>query len=125
VHYLPSGVVAGLFVAIRVRGAAGPGRRREGSDVELGRAAAESSYLDMARSPTRDPRKSAEKLAFRIARDVIGANLAEGSLLGSERDLLERYAVSRAIFREAVRLLEYHSLVKTRAGRRYLRRLPR
>jgi DNA-binding FadR family transcriptional regulator len=83
--------------------------------VEL-RPAPEPGYLDMARPSERVVRKSAEKLAFRIARDVIGANLTEGSMLGSERELLQRYEVSRAIFREAVRLLEYHSLVRTRTG---------
>jgi DNA-binding FadR family transcriptional regulator len=77
---------------------------------------AEPRYMDLARTSAQDSQKSAEKLAFRVARDVISAGLAEGSLLGSERDLLQRYGVSRAIFREAVRLLEYHSLVETRTG---------
>jgi DNA-binding FadR family transcriptional regulator len=80
------------------------------------RRAAEPGYLDVAGPPRRTARKSAETLAFRIARDVIGADLADGSLLGSERELLARYGVSRAVFREAVRLLEYHSLVRTRTG---------
>ena len=37
-------------------------------------------------------------------------------VLGSEADLLERYQVSRAVFREAVRLLEHQQVARTRRG---------
>ncbi len=39
-----------------------------------------------------------------------------GEVLGSEADLLERYQVSRAVFREAVRLLEHQQVARTRRG---------
>ena len=39
-----------------------------------------------------------------------------GEVLGSEADLLERYHVSRAVFREAVRLLEHQQVARTRRG---------
>ena len=37
-------------------------------------------------------------------------------LLGSEATLMERHDVSRAVVREAVRLLEFHQVVRTRRG---------
>jgi DNA-binding FadR family transcriptional regulator len=60
--------------------------------------------------------KLAEIVADRILTDITRAGLAEGELAGSERDLLVRYGVSRAVLREAVRLLEYHSVAGMRRG---------
>jgi DNA-binding FadR family transcriptional regulator len=61
------------------------------------------------------------KLAARIARmiedDVIAAGWPVGLLLGSENDLIERYGVSRAVFREAIRLVEHHQVAVMRRGR--------
>src|SRR5262249_8351912 len=51
-----------------------------------------------------------------MAHDIVDGALDEGVLLGSEAELLTRYGVSRAIFREALRLLEYHSMVIGRRG---------
>lgn len=65
------------------------------------------------------PRKG--KLAARIARaiedDVIAADWPVGSMIGSEPELIERYGVSRAVFREAVRLVEHHQVAQMRRGR--------
>jgi DNA-binding FadR family transcriptional regulator len=65
------------------------------------------------------PRKV--KLAARIARaiedDVIAAGWPVGSMIGSEPELIERYGVSRAVFREAVRLVEHHQVAQMRRGR--------
>jgi DNA-binding FadR family transcriptional regulator len=41
-----------------------------------------------------------------------------GEVLGSESELIERYDVSRAILREAVRILEHHGAVRTKRGPR-------
>jgi len=60
--------------------------------------------------------KMAEIVADRIRTDISRAGLAEGELAGSEQDLLLRYGVSRAVLREAVRLLEYHSVAGMRRG---------
>lgn len=60
--------------------------------------------------------KLAEVMAERIRRDIVRRELATGDVLGSERDLLSHYEVSRSVFREAVRLLEYHSIAVTRRG---------
>ena len=39
-----------------------------------------------------------------------------GTLVGSEAELIERYDVSRAVLREAVRLLEHHDIAAMRRG---------
>jgi DNA-binding FadR family transcriptional regulator len=60
--------------------------------------------------------KRAAKVADRIIEDVIALGWPVGQVLGSEADLLERYQVSRAVFREAVRLLEHQEVARTRRG---------
>lgn len=70
------------------------------------------------RRPTADaPRaKLAELLASTIGDDIAASGWHVGSVFGTETSLLERYRVSRAVFREAVRLLEYHSIAYMRRG---------
>jgi DNA-binding FadR family transcriptional regulator len=60
--------------------------------------------------------KLAEVVAARIHDDIAGRGWPIGSALGSEADLLARYGISRAVLREAVRLLEYHSVARMRRG---------
>ncbi|ROO87887.1 GntR family transcriptional regulator [Actinocorallia herbida] len=60
--------------------------------------------------------KRAEVLADQMGREISDGALPAGTVLGSEAGLLERYGASRAVFREAVRLLEYHSVARTRRG---------
>ena len=60
--------------------------------------------------------KRASIVADRIVDDVIHAGWPVGEVLGSESDLLERYHVSRAVFREAVRLVEHQQVARTRRG---------
>jgi DNA-binding FadR family transcriptional regulator len=60
--------------------------------------------------------KLAEIVADRIRSDISRAGLAEGELAGSEHALIVRYGVSRAVLREAIRLLEYHSVAGMRRG---------
>ncbi len=60
--------------------------------------------------------KLAEMLAATIADDIAASGRQVGSIFGTETALLERYQVSRAVFREAVRLLEYHSVACMRRG---------
>lgn len=62
------------------------------------------------------PDKLAALVAGRIQRDVIAAGWPIGRVFGVETELLERYNVSRAVFREAVRLLEHLGVVTTRRG---------
>lgn len=60
----------------------------------------------------------ASHLAVEIAEDIAIQGLASGERLGAEPQLIANYGVSRAIFREAVRLLELHGLVYTQRGNR-------
>jgi DNA-binding FadR family transcriptional regulator len=60
--------------------------------------------------------KLAEVVASRIHDDIAARGWQVGSVLGSEADLLARYEISRAVLREAVRLLEYHSVARMRRG---------
>ncbi len=60
--------------------------------------------------------KLAEMLAATIGDDIAASGWRVGSVFGTEAALLQRYRVSRAVFREAVRLLEYHSVARMRRG---------
>jgi DNA-binding FadR family transcriptional regulator len=54
--------------------------------------------------------------AARIVDDIAELGWPVGTVLGSESELLERYGVSRAVFREAVRLLEHQHVALMRRG---------
>ncbi|MEV0084044.1 FCD domain-containing protein [Saccharopolyspora sp. NPDC050642] len=64
----------------------------------------------------RGNRRLAEKVAESIEKDIIDSGWQIGSVLGSELDLIERYGVSRAVFREAVRLVEHQQMASMRRG---------
>ncbi len=60
--------------------------------------------------------KRAAKVADLIIEDVMVLGWPVDEVLGSETDLLDRYQVSRAVFREAVRLVEHQQVARTRRG---------
>jgi DNA-binding FadR family transcriptional regulator len=60
--------------------------------------------------------KKAEIVADQIEQTIVGQRWKPGDLFGSEVELIARYGVSRAVFREAVRLLEHHGLAEMRRG---------
>ena len=60
--------------------------------------------------------KLASRVADRIVDDVVARGWPVGQVLGSEAELLERYGVSRAVFREAVRLVEHQEVARMRRG---------
>jgi DNA-binding FadR family transcriptional regulator len=60
--------------------------------------------------------KLAEVVAARIRDEIARRGWPIGQVLGSEADMLARHGVSRAVLREAVRLLEYHSVAVMRRG---------
>jgi DNA-binding FadR family transcriptional regulator len=60
--------------------------------------------------------KLAEVLAATIGNEIAVEGWQVGSVFGTETALLERYGVSRAVIREAVRLLEYHAIAHMRRG---------
>lgn len=60
--------------------------------------------------------KRAEAVARAIFAGMVDAGAAPGTPLGSEAELMARHSVSRAVVREAVRLLEHHDLAAMRRG---------
>ncbi|GAA1838289.1 FCD domain-containing protein [Pseudonocardia ailaonensis] len=60
--------------------------------------------------------KRGEVLAGRIHDDIAAEGRQVGEVIGLEQDLLTRYRVSRAVLREAVRILEHHSVARMRRG---------
>ncbi len=62
------------------------------------------------------PGKLAEAVARDISLDIARAGWQVGSVVGSEAELVERHQVSRAVLREAVRILEHHSVARMRRG---------
>jgi DNA-binding FadR family transcriptional regulator len=60
--------------------------------------------------------KLAEVVAGRIHDEIVRGGWRVGEVIGSEAELLSRHDVSRAALREAVRLLEYHSVARMRRG---------
>lgn len=60
--------------------------------------------------------KLAANVADRIVDDVVAQEWPLGAVLGSEAELLDRYGVSRAVFREAVRLVEHQQVARMRRG---------
>jgi DNA-binding FadR family transcriptional regulator len=63
-----------------------------------------------------DASKRAEGLAREMFSGIVAGRLATGDLIGSEAELMDRYGVSRAIIREAVRLLEHNNIAAMRRG---------
>lgn len=60
--------------------------------------------------------KLAERVAFALRDDIERAGWPIDTVLGSEPELIQRYDVSRAILREAVRILEHDGAVRTKRG---------
>ena len=60
--------------------------------------------------------KLASVVARRIEDDVVAQGWPVGAVLGSETELLERFGVSRAVLREAVRIVEHTGVARMRRG---------
>jgi DNA-binding FadR family transcriptional regulator len=60
--------------------------------------------------------KRAETVARHITQRIVAEGLSPGQLIGTEPVLMERASVSRAVLREAVRLLEHHQIARMRRG---------
>src|SRR6202451_187313 len=75
-----------------------------------------SATRDVPRPGADSSAKRAAKVADLIVEDVMALGWPVGQVLGSETDLLERYQVSRAVFREAVRRVEHQQVARTRRG---------
>ena len=86
---------------------------------------AEGDYLKRKVAHTIDPKviagldraeKRAQSVAWEIFSNITEAGWPVGTIVGSEADLMERYDCSRAVLREAVRLLEHHEVARMRRG---------
>lgn len=60
--------------------------------------------------------KLAEAVARQLMAEISASQIPAGGIFGSEPELQARLDVSRSVFREAVRLLEYHSMARMRRG---------
>lgn len=60
--------------------------------------------------------KLSETIALRLVHDIESGQMEVGASFGSEADLQQRYAVSRAVMREALRLLELHNIIRVKTG---------
>jgi DNA-binding FadR family transcriptional regulator len=61
-------------------------------------------------------RKLAELTGEKIEMRIIELGWPVGEVIGSEAELLAEYGVSRAVLREAIRLLEHHNVAYMRRG---------
>ncbi|HWC69441.1 MAG TPA: FCD domain-containing protein [Acidimicrobiales bacterium] len=61
-------------------------------------------------------RKLGEVLAERIENEIIARGWPVGEVLGSEAELIAKYDVSRAVFREAMRIVDHHGVAEMRRG---------
>jgi DNA-binding FadR family transcriptional regulator len=61
-------------------------------------------------------RKLAEQIAEEVEREIMASGWPVGEQLGTEVSLADRYGVSRAVMREAVRILEHHMVASPRRG---------
>jgi DNA-binding FadR family transcriptional regulator len=61
-------------------------------------------------------RKLGEVVAERIENEIIERGWPVGEVLGSEAELIEKYEVSRAVFREAMRIVDHHGVAEMRRG---------
>lgn len=62
------------------------------------------------------PKKTAMIVAQRIVDEIVDAGLEPGTPLLSEKEMLARYGVARGTLREALRILETHSLISIKTG---------
>jgi DNA-binding FadR family transcriptional regulator len=87
-----------------------------GSWLKDHRAGSRGRRVELPALPIGGSGKLAEVVAGRIYDDVLRSDYPTGHVLGSETELLDHYEVSRAVLREAVRLLEHHSIARMRRG---------
>lgn len=67
-------------------------------------------------SPQR-PIKKPEFIIFKVSNDILNLGWPVGYNLGSQEEILDRYAVGRSAFREAIRPMERDGVVEMRGGR--------
>jgi DNA-binding FadR family transcriptional regulator len=63
------------------------------------------------------PAKLPQRVASAIVEEIVGRDLGSGESLPSEAELAERFGVSRASIREALRILEAFGVVRVKPGK--------
>jgi DNA-binding FadR family transcriptional regulator len=94
-------------------------RETASSFRKYSRLDAEVDAMNLARAKAalgEESPRSAAAVATRIRQDIIRLGWPVGQSLGFEAELMERYGVGRAQFREAARILESHSVIQMRRG---------
>jgi DNA-binding FadR family transcriptional regulator len=61
-------------------------------------------------------RKLGETIAAQLEKEIVDSGWPVGTVLGSEAELLAQLSVSRAVLREAIRVLEHHGVATMRRG---------
>ena len=72
-------------------------------------------YDDLVSQSTR-PQKSAFAAAWQLENDIFAEGTPAGAVFGDQAALIDRYGLSRATLREAVRLLEDRQIARMRRG---------
>ncbi|BBY78413.1 GntR family transcriptional regulator [Mycolicibacterium parafortuitum] len=93
-------------------------RRHLRAEAEfISRQPATVQHLDpaVALAGTLDDKRG-EALARQIFTEIVRSGAEPGSFVGSEATLMSKYRASRAVVREATRILEYHQIAVTRRG---------
>ena len=72
---------------------------------------------ELANAPLREP-KLGEIVASKIKQDIAELGWPIGFVFGSQSELMQRYEVSRATLREAIRQVERHGIARMRTGLR-------
>nr|WP_237719975.1 GntR family transcriptional regulator [Streptomyces xiaopingdaonensis] len=75
-----------------------------------------SERLSGSRGSEKGNQRLTEKVAELIEQDIWESGWNVGSVVGSEWSSMERYGVSRAVFREVARLAEHQRMAAMRRG---------
>jgi GntR family transcriptional regulator, transcriptional repressor for pyruvate dehydrogenase complex len=84
--------------------------------VEPAQQASSTTRSSVLLKPVDVP-KASDVLARELRERILSGELAEGTALPAERELVKQTQMSRATVREALRILEVQNLVRVRAGR--------
>jgi DNA-binding FadR family transcriptional regulator len=71
----------------------------------------------LGRNRAVDGTRVAQSLVSKLIEEIQEANWVEGTNLGSESELIQRFGVGRNVLREATRILEQQGIAKMRMGR--------
>jgi DNA-binding FadR family transcriptional regulator len=112
-HKIADAVMAGDPAVARRR--MGAHLRAEAEYIRARRGTRQSLNIELALRG-QDGGKRAEAVARAIFSRIVTEDLQPGALVGSEADLMADHEVSRAVLREAVRLLEHHRIAAMRRG---------